>query len=126
LAHPEPPSQYTVDERLAVYGSLAPGERNAHILAPLAGIWLPGQLRGTTREIVRGYAAGYRGITLSEIEAPIACQLFCSHDLPSFWAKLDAFEGAEFVRTVTIVRVGEAVIEAQVYEWRPADDRSDV
>ena len=42
-------TDYSADERLAVYGSLRPGEENAHILAPLAGQWTSGTVRGRLR-----------------------------------------------------------------------------
>ncbi len=110
---------YRIDERLAVYGSLAPGESNAHILAPLAGTWTDGVVRGTLRPILTGYAAGYRGIRLDAEGDPVPCKVFSSHDLPGFWSSLDAFEGAEFFRTIIRVEVGDTMIKANLYEWRP-------
>ena len=45
-----PPADYLPEERLAVYGSLRPGERNAHVLASLAGEWTKGVVHGALRQ----------------------------------------------------------------------------
>ena len=116
---PGAPEGFSIDERLAVYGSLAPGEHNAHVLAPLAGEWTEGEIIGTLQPITEGYAAGYRGIRLDGGDA-VPCMLFSSHDLPGFWPTLDHFEGAEFFRTIVQVQIGDSLIEANLYEWRPS------
>jgi len=82
---PGPPEGFSIDEQLAVYGSLAPGERNAHVLAPLVGEWTEGEIIGTLQTITEGYAAGYQGIRLDGGDA-VPCMLFSSRDLPAFWA----------------------------------------
>ncbi|MGZ8306891.1 MAG: gamma-glutamylcyclotransferase [Allosphingosinicella sp.] len=114
-----PHDDFLPEERLAVYGSLRPGGRNAHVLAPLIGTWSEGVVHGTLRPIRSGYAAGYSGLALSDAAGPVPVALLCSHDLPAFWPRLDAFEGAEFVRTIARVRIGDAVVAASLYEWRP-------
>ena len=37
---------FTTSHRLAVYGTLAPGQPNHHIVAPLGGEWGPGLVEG--------------------------------------------------------------------------------
>ena len=120
---PQSPADYLPEERLAVYGSLRPGERNAYVLAPLAGEWTQGVVRGTLRPILGGYAEGYSGLTLLADGDFIPVALLSSRDLPAFWPSLDEFEGPEFVRTIVEVRVGDAHLKASLYEWRP--DRAD-
>ena len=115
-----PPADYLPEERLAVYGSLRPGERNAHVLASLAGEWTKGVVHGALRPILSGYAEGYSGLTLAPDGDAIPVALLSSRDLPDFWPSLDEFEGPEFVRTIVEVRVGDASLEANLYEWRPA------
>jgi gamma-glutamylcyclotransferase (GGCT)/AIG2-like uncharacterized protein YtfP len=107
------------EERLAVYGSLRPGQRNAHVLDPIDGEWTEGYVRGALRPINSGYAKGYLGLTLDDQAGRVPVVLLSSRDLPDFWAELDAFEGEEFVRTVARVRVGDGSVEASLYEWRP-------
>ena len=118
----DPLHDFLPEERLAVYGSLRPGEKNAHLLAHLSGEWSEGQVLGTVRPILAGYAEGYSGLTLDEAGDPVAVALLSSRDLPAFWPTLDAFEGFEFVRTVAAVRVGDRIVEASLYEWRPSRD----
>ena len=116
---PGPAEDYLPDERLAVYGSLRPGERNAHILAPLAGHWSRGAVRGKLRPILSGYARGYTGLVLAADGDEVPVDLLSSRGLPAFWAELDAFEGPEFIRTIAEVRVAGTTIAASLYEWRP-------
>ena len=107
---------YRVDERLAVYGSLAPGAPNAHILAPHTGIWVRGTVRGNLELLGWGSATGYPGIRLT-VEGPeVPLWLFCSDALPGLWSELDAFEGAEYQRSVAQVAVGDGVLDANIYE----------
>ena len=120
---PLPSDDFLPEERLAVYGSLRPGEKNAHLLAELAGEWSEGVVFGTLRPIRAGYAKGYSGLTLDEAGDPVAVALLSSRDLPGFWPSLDAFEGFEFVRTIAKVRVGARSVEASLYEWRPGSAR---
>ena len=111
------PSHYRADERLAVYGSLAPGRANAHILEPLEGSWFEGSVRGRLFRAGWGAAAGYPGIHLDPQGEEVAILLFCSRGLPAFWEQLDAFEGADYRRVqveVTLAR-GER-LAAQIYE----------
>ena len=117
-----PIDDYRPDERLAVYGSLRPGERNAHILAPVSGTWSDGFVHGTLSPIRSGYAEGYKGLRLDEAGEAVPVAILSSRDLPGFWPELDEFEGADFVRTIVEVRVGETRILASLYEWRPAAD----
>jgi len=45
-------------ERLFVYGTLAPGRPNEHILADVPGSWEPARVTGTLREEGWGAAMG--------------------------------------------------------------------
>ena len=114
----EPPAGFAVEQRLAVYGSLAPGEANAHILEPLSGSWCAGTVRGTLH--AAGWAAelGYRAIRLDPVAPEVPVRLFTSPDLPALWEELDAFEGEEYEREPTPVRVGNTTVEAFLYQAR--------
>ena len=49
-------------QRLFVYGTLAPGRPNEHVLAPLGGTWQPAFVRGRLHAQGWGAAPGYPAI----------------------------------------------------------------
>lgn len=102
--------------RLATYGTLAPGEVNAHQLDGLAGVWSKGRIRGTL--IAEGWGAdhGCPGIRLSDDSEAVETHIFTSADLPDHWARLDAFEGTEYRRTATVAETDAGTVEVYVYE----------
>lgn len=87
--------------RLFVYGSLAPGRRNAHVLAPIDGSWEAASVRG------RLFAAGtwseldYPGVILDPTGDVLDGLIFTSPDLPAHWPRLDDFEGEDYLRVET-------------------------
>jgi len=105
--------------RLAVYGSLAPGQKNHGQLADLAGEWQPGVVRGQLLESGWGAAEGYPGLRPDPFGPEVHVQLFTSDDLPAHWARLDAFEGEEYERVAIEVDVGAHIVTAQIYALRP-------
>ena len=106
----------TVTERLFVYGTLAPGRPNEHILAPLSGTWEPATMRGTLIAEGWGAAAGYPGIVPDATCEPVPGFVFKSADLAQHWSRLDAFEGDGYERRVETATLanGDAV-EVFVY-----------
>ena len=105
----------TIDHRLAVYGTLAPGRSNHRELAGLTGEWRTGRICG--RLIAEGWAAteGYPAFFVDPLAPPIEIQLFESADLPQHWRRLDAFEGPHYRRTAISVSIGDEMIEAWIY-----------
>lgn len=110
---------YSIEERLIVYGSLTPGAANAHILTPYEGVWLRGFVTGELESVGWGSAQGYPGIRLVPSATRIAVWMFCSKHLPSLRTDLDRFEGPDYRRTITEVTIGEAALRAQIYELAP-------
>ena len=102
--------------RLFVYGTLAPGRSNAHVLAPIRGEWEPATVTGTLLPEGWGAAVGYPGLILNEDGAEVAGFLFSSDALDEHWTHIDAFEGEGYERVLTTAtrRDGTAV-EAYVY-----------
>lgn len=103
-------------QRLFVYGSLAPGEVNHHVLAEVPGSWTKATMRG--KLIDRGWAAGlgFPGVLVRDDGDEIAGLVFCSSQLSEHWPRLDAFEGEEYVRVPVVVKVeGDQPVEAFVY-----------
>ena len=109
------------DTRLATYGTLSPGEPNHHQLAGLAGRWRRGTVRGHLH--ASGWAApgGYLGLVLDPTGPAVDVHLFESPDLPAHWARLDAFEGADYRRALAPVSTPEGEVEAWIYVVRGAE-----
>jgi len=80
-------------QRLATYGSLAPGRANEHQLTNLNGVWYTGEVYGTLVESGWGADLGFPGIILGRDGQAVPVHVFESADLPSHWARLDEFEG---------------------------------
>lgn len=112
-------ARYRSHHRLAVYGSLAPARRNHHVLEPLGGEWRRGIVRG--RYYSSGWGAGcvYPGIFLDEGANGVPVKLLTSALLASQWGRLDAFEGDEYTRLLTVVSVaGGRYTIANIYALR--------
>jgi gamma-glutamylcyclotransferase (GGCT)/AIG2-like uncharacterized protein YtfP len=106
----------SVDTRLAVYGTLAPGRENHGQLAPLKGHWRAGTVKG--RLVCEGWAAelGYPAIVLDPAAEPVAVQIFESAELPQHWERLDYFEGPAYRRVVVQVETESGAVNAWIYE----------
>ena len=90
-------------DRLAVYGSLAPGKANHHMLAKYAGTWTRGRVRGELVNAGWGAAGGFPGLIPRDDGPWVPVEVFESQALRSAWPELDAFEGEEYERV--LVRV---------------------
>lgn len=87
---------------LFVYGTLAPGETNAHILAPLAGRWEPASVGGSLHPEGWVKTHGFPGMRLVDDGSVVNGLLFHSPALEAFWPELDAFEGSDYRRVQTL------------------------
>lgn len=113
---------YSAERRLAVYGTLAPGEPNHHHLSDLAGQWLAGgAVTGTLERIGWGADMGYPALRWSADGGRVAVQLFASDELPAHWPRLDEFEGEQYLRILVPVRFADGRVEvANLYAAHPA------
>jgi len=103
-------------DRLFVYGTLAPGRPNEHILANVPGTWEPASVRGTLHPEGWGAAAGYPGIVLDDAGDEVHGFLFSSAALAEQWARLDAFEGDGYARVATAARRADgSVVKTHIY-----------
>ena len=112
--------RYHADRRLAVYGSLAPGKVNHHIVAPAGGEWSAGVVTGTFSENGWGATHGFPGLRWSAGGSDVRVSLLTSDSLPDHWADLDHFEGSDYMRILVPV-VGEdarLIAVANLYELR--------
>lgn len=102
--------------RLFVYGTLAPGRPNAHVLAEVPGEWEPATVIGTLLQEGWGAGMGYPGIVLDGRGGEVEGFLFSSERLAEHWAVLDEFEGDGYERVLTTVRLNDgAAAEAYIY-----------
>lgn len=105
--------------RLFVYGTLAPGRPNEHLLAAVPGTWEPATVTGWLRQEGWGAAVGYPGILLDEQGDEVEGWVFTSGSLSEHWARLDAFEGDGYERVVTTAKLGDgAAVETFIYVLR--------
>lgn len=103
-------------DRLFVYGTLGPGRPNAHILEAVDGVWEEAYVHGHLIEAGWGAKAGYPALRLHAGGQRVDGFLFTSENLAMIWAKLDAFEGADYsrVQTPVFLTCGGSV-EAHLY-----------
>jgi gamma-glutamylcyclotransferase (GGCT)/AIG2-like uncharacterized protein YtfP len=104
-----------IDQRLAVYGTLAPGRSNHHELAGLRGSWRPGAVRGLLVPEGWGATLGYPALILDPAGPVVEVQLFESADLPAHWPRLDDFEGPGYKRTAVTVETADGSADAWIY-----------
>jgi hypothetical protein len=60
-------------------------------------------------------AGGYPALVLDPRAGSVGVQVFTSPNLPAHWARLDAFEGADYRRVPVAFAIGEARIKARIY-----------
>ena len=104
--------------RLFVYGTLAPGRSNEHVLADLTGDWQPASTRGMLLPDGCAISYGFPALILDDPDAgEVEGLLFVSADLPAFWPDLDEFEGDGYRRVITTITTaaGER-LKAYTYE----------
>ncbi len=98
--------------RLAVYGTLAPGESNHHVVASIPGRWEDGTVRG-----VVGKMGPYPTFHWKKPGGVVAVMVLHSAYLTNHWQRLDRFEGPGYRRIlVPIERAGDEVVVANLYE----------
>lgn len=106
-------------DRLFVYGTLAPGRPNAHVLADVPGRWEPATVTGSLLQEGWGAAVGYPGIVLDGRGGEVEGFLFSSEALAELWPRLDAFEGDGYERVLTAVtRENGSTVDAYIYRLR--------
>lgn len=105
--------------RLFVYGTLAPGRVNAHVLDGIDGEWEPATVTGQLFAEAWGAATGFPGLVLDSQGKAVAGFLFSSGQLAEHWARLDEFEGEGYERVVAQVKRSDgSLVDACVYELK--------
>lgn len=104
-----------VHQRLAVYGTLLPGEVNHHRVAHLRGTWIRGAVHGALHPTGWGTTYGFPALRWHPDAAAVPVKMLTSEDLPGAWARLDAFEGPGYRRSIVPVTTAHGVILANLY-----------
>lgn len=106
-------------EHLFVYGTLAPGRPNAHVLSHLAGSWQEASIRGHLVQAGWGSAQGFPGVIVDASGPVVEGFVLSSHELQDDWKRLDAFEGREYERVTTQALLPDGrTIQVHVYQLR--------
>lgn len=103
-------------QHLFVFGTLAPGQPNEHILSEINGQWQKGTILGTLHEEGWGADMGFPGIKLSKEGSQVKGWVFSSDELGPHWARLDAFEGEAYHRVLTeVAMTDKSTLSAFIY-----------
>jgi len=104
---------------LIVYGSLAPGEANHHIISHIEGIWYKALIKGKILDNGWATRTGYPEFRRAETDSGhVEVLAFVSEDLHKHWDHIDEFEGTERYKRSTISCELEngKVVDAFIYE----------
>ena len=109
---------YGASRTLAVYGSLAPGRENHHVIAHLAGEWRDGSVTGDLHATGWGAALGFPALRWRSDGPRVPVRVLQSDRLTvAEWARLDEFEGTEYRRIlVPVYHDGGLLAVANLYE----------
>lgn len=106
-------------ERLFVYGTLAPGRSNAHVLSHLSGEWQQATIRGHLVQAGWGAEQGYPAVIVDASGAAVEGFVLSSDVLGSEWGRLDEFEGDQYQRVTTQAHLDNGqVVQVHVYQLR--------
>jgi gamma-glutamylcyclotransferase (GGCT)/AIG2-like uncharacterized protein YtfP len=107
--------------RLFVYGTLAPGRPNEHVLSGVPGVWEAATVRGVLHEHGWGAVMGYPALVMDEQGPEVDGFVFTSDGLDEHWERLDDFEGDGYERMMTVATLrGGETVEAHIYVLRGA------
>jgi gamma-glutamylcyclotransferase (GGCT)/AIG2-like uncharacterized protein YtfP len=94
---------FRISHTLAVYGTLAPGRPNHHVLAPLGGEWTDGLIEGDLLPLGWGADLGFPGFRPRVGGDAVAVQVLSAPSLATAWPTLDRFEGPGYERILVPV-----------------------
>lgn len=104
---------------LAVYGSLAPGERNHWVVSRLRGEWTSATVTGYLFELTWGSAAGDLGFVPDPNGHRVEVDVVRSADLASRLREIDDFQGDAYTREWIDVRFADgSMYPAQIHVAR--------
>jgi gamma-glutamylcyclotransferase (GGCT)/AIG2-like uncharacterized protein YtfP len=101
------------EERLIVYGTLAPGGPYHHLLADLEAHWERCRIRGRL-----GSYLGYPSFKWNPLGEAHPAWLVTSPLLPATYRVLDRFESGAYTRRLIPAQVGNRLVVAYIYEGK--------
>lgn len=104
--------------RLAIYGTLAPGQPNHRVVAHYGGSWAQGTVEGTLCSAGWGAAFGAPALVWQPGESRVPVHLLEAEQLESAWSTLDDFEGTDYLRILVPVDLREETQVANLYALR--------
>jgi len=109
-------ARFNTSRTLAVYGTLAPGEPNHHVVAPYGGEWTRGAIEGERLPVGWAAGLGYPGFRPRAGGAIVPVQVLIAPALADAWPVLDAFEGPDYRRVlVPVFNDGRLYTVANLY-----------
>jgi len=107
--------------KLAIYGTLAPGEVHHAQIADVEGRYTDGFVRGDLRHTGWGAEHGFPVLTWRPDGPRVPVQVFRSSELERHWQRLDEFEGEGYCRILVPVEEDErgVVDVAHLYADKP-------
>ncbi len=98
------------EKKLAVYGTLAPGEVNHSQLAGIHGTWADGFVRGELAMTGWGAEHGFPALAWRPDGPRVAAKLFTAPELNRHWRRLDEFEGDGYRRILVPFEDGSGIV----------------
>lgn len=97
--------------RLAVYGSLKPGESNYDQLSMVEGHWQDGKVKGRIKK-----PGEYLEFTWDVSSPEIPVNVLTAAELSNHFERLDQFEGPDYRRILVPVLIDETIQICHIYE----------
>ncbi len=113
-------------KKLAIYGTLAPGEVNHSQIAGIPGTWAEGFVRGDLQMTGWGAEFGHPALTWRPDGPRVPVKLFVAPGMERHWRRLDKFEGDGYRRILVPVEDDDGIVAvANLYADRPAAESAE-
>ncbi|MEO6550519.1 MAG: gamma-glutamylcyclotransferase [Ferruginibacter sp.] len=104
--------KFQPEKVLIIYGTLAPGKPNHHLVEHIKGKWQHGIVRGKLMKEGWGTIIGYDGFVHTSLEEQeeIPAFILSSDELIANWPTLDEFEGDGYQRILAMFELNNGEI----------------